>query len=169
MFGKRLVSFLDRLIYASAVLSGLLILVTGIFVGYEVIMRYVFDAPTLWTFDTTIFLIIYAAFLGSAFTLREGKHIRLDFFIGWLSRYHLPSVLLNFLCNIITLVFWLLVTFTATEKTIFAYQFNQITESYLRLPLFIPLIGVVLGSALVFVQLLIDIIKLCSSLAGRTS
>jgi C4-dicarboxylate transporter DctQ subunit len=162
------VSFFDRLIYVSGVLSGVLILIAGFFVGYEVIMRYVFNAPTLWTFDITIFLIIYAAFLGSAFTLREGKHVRLEFFTDWFSRYRIPSVLLSLLCNVIIIIFWFMVTFTAFRDTITAYQFSQVTQSYLRFPLFIPLIGVMLGGALVLVQLLIDTIRVCSSFGRRT-
>jgi len=162
MAGKKLfVRLLDALISASAVLAGLFILVTAILVGYEVIMRYVFDAPTLWTFDVTIFLIMYAAYLGSAFTLREGKHVRIEFFTHWLERYPLPSRLLGILSNLIIIVFWLLATYTAIRDTITAYRFSQVTQSYLRFPLAIPLAALVLGGFLVLIQLFIDTVTLC--------
>ena len=161
MAEKIVVRLLNGLISASAVLAGLFILITALLVGYEVIMRYVFDAPTLWTFDVTIFLIMYAAYLGSAFTLREGKHVRLEFFTHWLERYPLPSRLLRILSNLVIIVFWVLATYTAFRDTITAHKFSQVTQSYLRFPLAIPLIALVLGGILVLIQLLCDTVKLC--------
>jgi len=166
MAEKTFVRLLNGLISVSAITAGLFILITALLVGYEVIMRYVFDAPTLWTFDVTIFLIMYAAYLGSAFTLREGKHVRLEFFTHWLERYPLPSRLLRILSNLIIIVFWLLATYTAFRDTITAYKFSQVTQSYLRFPLIIPLIALVLGGFLVLIQLFVDTIKLCM-LRGR--
>ncbi len=168
MAEKTFVRFLNALISGSAVLAGLLILITALLVGYEVIMRYVFDAPTLWTFDVTIFLIMYAAYLGSAFTLREGKHVRLEFFTHWLNRYPLPSRLLRILSNLVIIVFWALATYTAVRDTITAHQFSQVTQSYLRFPLVIPLAALVLGGFLVLIQLFVETVKLCL-LRGRRS
>jgi TRAP-type mannitol/chloroaromatic compound transport system permease small subunit len=54
---------------------------------WEVVARYVFNAPTVWAYDMTYML--YGAFfmLGSAYTLLRGKHIRTDSFYGqWPAR-----------------------------------------------------------------------------------
>src|SRR6185295_2723919 len=49
-------------------------------VAYEVIARYVFDAPTIWSFDLTYMLYGTVFMLGAAFALHKGAHIRTDFF-----------------------------------------------------------------------------------------
>src|SRR5690349_15797693 len=49
-------------------------------VSYEVIMRYVFDAPTIWVFDVTYMLYGTIFMLGAAYALHKGAHIRTDFF-----------------------------------------------------------------------------------------
>ena len=49
-------------------------------VSYEVVMRYVFDSPTLWVFDITYMLYGTIFMLGAAFALLKGAHIRTDFF-----------------------------------------------------------------------------------------
>jgi TRAP-type mannitol/chloroaromatic compound transport system permease small subunit len=49
-------------------------------VSYEVIARYVFNAPTIWSFDVTYMLYGAIFMLGSAFALHKGAHIRTDFF-----------------------------------------------------------------------------------------
>ena len=49
---------------------------------YEVVARYVFDAPTTWAYDMTY--ILYGSFfmLGSAYTLLKKGHIRTDSYYG---------------------------------------------------------------------------------------
>jgi TRAP-type mannitol/chloroaromatic compound transport system permease small subunit len=49
-------------------------------VTYEVFMRYLFNAPTMWSFDVTYMLYGTIFMLGSAFALHKGAHIRTDFF-----------------------------------------------------------------------------------------
>jgi TRAP-type mannitol/chloroaromatic compound transport system permease small subunit len=49
-------------------------------VAYEVVSRYVFNAPTTWSFDLTFMLYGALFMLGAAFALLKGAHIRTDFF-----------------------------------------------------------------------------------------
>jgi TRAP-type mannitol/chloroaromatic compound transport system permease small subunit len=47
---------------------------------YEVISRYVFNAPTLWAYESSYMLCGMHYMLGAAYTLLKGKHVRCDFF-----------------------------------------------------------------------------------------
>ena len=49
-------------------------------VAYEVIARYAFGAPTIWSFDVTYMLYGTIFMLGAAYALHKGAHIRTDFF-----------------------------------------------------------------------------------------
>jgi TRAP-type mannitol/chloroaromatic compound transport system permease small subunit len=49
-------------------------------VAWEVIARYFFHAPTLWSFDVTYMLYGTIFMLGAAYALHKGAHIRTDFF-----------------------------------------------------------------------------------------
>jgi TRAP-type mannitol/chloroaromatic compound transport system permease small subunit len=49
-------------------------------VAFEVIARYVFNAPTIWAFDLTYMLYGALFMLGAAYALHKGAHIRTDFF-----------------------------------------------------------------------------------------
>jgi TRAP-type mannitol/chloroaromatic compound transport system permease small subunit len=49
-------------------------------VSFEVIARYVFGAPTIWSFDVTYMLYGTIFMLGAAYALHKGAHIRTDFF-----------------------------------------------------------------------------------------
>jgi TRAP-type mannitol/chloroaromatic compound transport system permease small subunit len=49
-------------------------------VAWEVIARYAFNAPTIWSFDLTYMLYGTIFMLGAAYALHKGAHIRTDFF-----------------------------------------------------------------------------------------
>ena len=49
-------------------------------VSYEVMARYLFSAPTMWSFDVTYMLYGTIFMLGAAYALHKGAHIRTDFF-----------------------------------------------------------------------------------------
>jgi TRAP-type mannitol/chloroaromatic compound transport system permease small subunit len=49
-------------------------------VSYEVFARYLFNAPTIWSFDVAYMLYGTIFMLGAAYALHKGAHIRTDFF-----------------------------------------------------------------------------------------
>src|SRR5512134_1202413 len=49
-------------------------------VSWEVGARYLFNAPTIWSFDVTYMLYGTIFMLGAAYALHKGAHIRTDFF-----------------------------------------------------------------------------------------
>ena len=59
-------------------LGALLIVPLTVVVLYEVIMRYVFDAPTIWGFELTTFLYGIHYMLGLSYTQVHGGHVKVD-------------------------------------------------------------------------------------------
>jgi TRAP-type mannitol/chloroaromatic compound transport system permease small subunit len=54
---------------------------------YEVIVRYLFNAPTIWAYDLSYMLYGSHFMLGAAYTLQKGGHIRTDiFYQNWSTR-----------------------------------------------------------------------------------
>lgn len=47
---------------------------------YEVVARYVFNAPTIWAYDMTYMFYGTLFMMGAAYTLRHGAFIRVDVF-----------------------------------------------------------------------------------------
>jgi TRAP-type mannitol/chloroaromatic compound transport system permease small subunit len=78
----RAVAVLDKAGLWSGMIVGWLIVPMVMSLVYEVISRYVFNAPTIWAYDMTF--MTYGSFfmLGSAYTLMRGGHIRTDSFYG---------------------------------------------------------------------------------------
>jgi len=76
----RIVRAIDRFTDFTGTLVAWLNLPLVFVVGYEVVMRYVFNSPTAWVFDMTYMLYAAIFMLGAAFTLHKGAHIRTDFY-----------------------------------------------------------------------------------------
>lgn len=65
--------------WTGALVAWLMVPLVGA-VAYEVVARYAFDAPTVWSFEVTYMLYGAMFMLGAAYALRVGAHIRTDFF-----------------------------------------------------------------------------------------
>ena len=59
-------------------IGALLIVPLTVVVIYEVIMRYIFDAPTIWGFELTTFLYGIHYMLGLSYTQVHGGHVKVD-------------------------------------------------------------------------------------------
>lgn len=78
----RAVHFFDSVSLWSGRIVAWLILPMVMSLVWEVIARYVFNAPTVWAYDMTYMLYGSFFMLGSAYTLLQGKHIRTDILYG---------------------------------------------------------------------------------------
>jgi len=55
------------------------IMIMAIGTGYEVVVRYVFNAPTSWSFDLSYIMYGTLFMMGGAYTLSRNGHVRGDF------------------------------------------------------------------------------------------
>jgi TRAP-type mannitol/chloroaromatic compound transport system permease small subunit len=79
-FHIRLVRIIDKFTDTTGTWVAWLNVPLVLVVAYEVFARYLFDAPTIWSFDVTYMLYGTIFMLGSAYALHKGAHIRTDFF-----------------------------------------------------------------------------------------
>ncbi len=77
-----LLKFIDRLTGASGWLVAWLVAPLILASCYEVVSRYVFDAPTSWAFEVGYMVMGTHFLMGMAYTLREEAHVRVDFLYG---------------------------------------------------------------------------------------
>ncbi len=81
----KLFKFVDRLSeWTGKVTSYLVLLLTGA-ISYEVICRYVFNAPTLWAQEVSTYLYGSFFMLGGAYVMLKDNHVRVDIFYSRIS------------------------------------------------------------------------------------
>ena len=73
------IQFADRLSAWFGKAFAWLIMFMAVGIGYEVVVRYVFHAPTSWAFDMSYIAYGTLFMMGGAYTLSRGGHVRGDF------------------------------------------------------------------------------------------
>jgi TRAP-type mannitol/chloroaromatic compound transport system permease small subunit len=72
----RTVQSIDKFTDRTGILIAWLNIPLVLAVAYEVIARYLFNAPTIWSFDVSYMMYGTIFMLGAAFALHKGAHIR---------------------------------------------------------------------------------------------
>lgn len=145
-----LASFENLLLVVAAVSVLAMMLVTGA----DVLMRYVLGAPFAWAFDLlTRYLLIAAFFCAFAYTLRDGGHVAVDYFIPkWPMRIRLPLLAAGYLIAgvIMLAVCWLTIVETAD-----AWRGGEVVAGVIEWPVWLSKIIVPIGLAPLSLRLLL--------------
>lgn len=147
---QRLDNGLLGLVTWAARLGGLMLLMVGFFVLYEVVCRYVFQSPTLWVMDYSIYFVMWAVLLGSAYTMRTRGHVLVDVVIKKVSPEN--QLIVQIGIHTIILAFSLTITAAGGYSCIRAYQMNELTLSALYIPLYYPMSSIPVGFALMALE-----------------
>ena len=99
----------DFIIEFLASLAGMIIFAIAVIVTCTAVLRYAGFRPPAWTFQFTEYALLWFTFLGAAWLLREGGHIRIDTLISRLNQNRLRKVeiiddILGFIVSAI--IFW---------------------------------------------------------------
>ena len=107
---RRILRVLDRIEELMAGSAILLLAGITIAVCMEVFMRYALRDPIIWVVELAEYALLYICFLGTAWALARGQHIRIDIFLGafpprWRQRFGVASSILG-LCVALILTIW---------------------------------------------------------------
>jgi TRAP-type mannitol/chloroaromatic compound transport system permease small subunit len=155
----RVIAAVDRFTnWVGIAVSWLLVpLILG--VTYEVIARYLFNAPTIWAFDLTYMLYGAVFMLGASYTLMKGGHIRTDMLWenysdrrkGWVD---LLAYVLFFFPAL------LMIFFTSVDDAWYSFQIGERSEQTAWRPIIYPFKAVVpLTALLLLIQGVSEFLK----------
>jgi TRAP-type mannitol/chloroaromatic compound transport system permease small subunit len=165
-FHIRLVRIIDKFTDTTGTWVAWLNVPLVLAVSYEVLARYLFNAPTIWSFDVTYMLYGTIFMLGSAYALHKGAHVRTDFFFEkWSTRTR------NMVDSIAYLVFFFPSLFVfmivSGNEALYAFDIGETSEQTPWRPILWPFKAVVpLTCLLLMIQGLSETIK--SVYAART-
>ncbi|MFB3816355.1 MAG: TRAP transporter large permease subunit, partial [Candidatus Methylomirabilales bacterium] len=136
---------------AGGFLGGVCILVTGIIVTYEVLMRYFFGAPTTWVLEISIYLNIACVFLAGGYAMKEKHHIQVDIITSKLSERN--QVLFQLISLAITLAYSAVLTWKGAELALHSFRMGEVSPTVLNVPVVIPHSVVPIGGVLLCLEL----------------
>ncbi|MBU1168881.1 MAG: TRAP transporter small permease [Proteobacteria bacterium] len=146
--------FLFRWIDYSSQVGGILasiclLGVTAIIV-YEVIARYLFNAPTTWVGEMSIYLCMAIGFLGLAFGLKSDSH----FSISIVTNRLVPKkrILLKIFTDFVGFLYSATFVYKGIEMAKFAYDIEDVSSGMMQVPLWMPWSLVPIGGFLLSLQ-----------------
>ena len=136
-----------------------LFLVSVVLTCYEVLMGWVFRAPTIWVHDATIMMSATCFLLGGAYALQGGHHIRITFV------YDLMPPPAQRLCDLIglllTLIYLLALAWFSGMQALNSIRIVEMSGRAWNFPM--PMVirtALFLGAALLALQAAAELLKL---------
>jgi len=147
---KRFRALVERCNYILGMVSGLGVLVMGLILTYEVFVRYVFSAPTIWVQETSIYLYMWTMLAAGSYTLQKRKHVHVDLLIERLSGR--PRSVLEAMTSAVGTLFCAVVSVQAYQMIEATVRFSKVSATPLRVPLWIPQSALLMGFVLLTFQ-----------------
>jgi TRAP-type mannitol/chloroaromatic compound transport system permease small subunit len=155
--GSRFCQIINNLNDWVGKIFGWLIIPLMLLVVFDVILRYIFNRPTIWVWDINVQLLGTLVVLGGGYALRHGAHIGVDALVGHLSPPKRAMV------DLITSFFFFfgvgVLMWKATMDAIFSVQIKELYTSVFAPPIYPFKILMVLGILLLFLQGVVKFIQ----------
>jgi TRAP-type C4-dicarboxylate transport system permease small subunit len=138
--------FLGQLAVAAMVLT----------ICYDVIMRYVFNAPTHWSLEVNTFLVIFITLIPAGEVLRGEGHLRIEFFISKVGPRTRDVV--RRLGAALGILFCALMTRNGIIMAVSAFEYDQRMSTPLGTPMGVPYLFIPIGFGVLGLQYLVRLI-----------
>lgn len=156
--------FLNAVTKVVGIIAGILILLPALMVFYEVVMRGLFNAPTEWSIELSVYCVLIAGFLGMSVTYASGRHIHVDIVLSHLSAQ--TRCYIELLTTVVGIFFCAVFIMQSFDMALLSYEMDNTSPSTLRTPMWIPQMSLPIGIGLLLLQfvrtLLTDLQKICS-------
>jgi len=147
---KIMLRLIDTLSCYCARISAWLFFAIGGIIVFEVIARYVFLSPTVWSEEMSRFLQIWATYLAAAFILQQRQLIAIDIVVQ-----KMPAKL-QMLCECLSLTviaaFCLVAMVFGADTALESIRVGRATSTMIAIPLWMTEIAIPIGFGLLLLQ-----------------
>lgn len=130
----------------------------GLIITYEVAMRYVFIAPTIWAEEIARLIQLWATYLAAAYALKTHRFIRVTVVVDRLgpkARYGADAFGL-----VVIIAFSVWAMWYGTQIVIDSIEIGRASSTMLALPSWVPELAIPVGFALLIPQALEQLLTL---------
>ena len=164
---RALVRGVDAVSRLFGAVAAVLVIVLVVLMLYDVVLRYVLNAPTTWGNDLNTWLMGSSFVLSIAYAMSTDSHVRVDLLYSQQTRRHIRIVdLIGLPFIVLPTVAW--ITVGLSDHFMTAYRTGERSGSGGWNPIVWPFkLILLIGFAIFTVQIAAEIIKRIASLMGR--
>lgn len=140
--------------------------VVVIFVVYEIVLRFVFNAPTIWANDAVVYLCAIAYLMGGAYSLYYRAHVSVD--ILYLRLSERMQAILNLITFFFVLIYLGALVWIGAGYALESIKIREATGTPWNPPVYPLKIAIPLGAFLMLLQSVANFIRdLNFAITGR--
>ncbi len=152
-----MIRFIDQLSELTGRFAAWMFFVVGLIITYEVFMRYVFVAPTIWVDETARIMQIWAAYLAGGFALKYREMIVID--VAFRNPNTMTRKLVETFSLVVIVAFCAVAVWYGYELWLKATLKGHTTDSYLGTPKWLTHASIWVGFGLLLLQAIAEIVK----------
>lgn len=123
----------------------------------NVLLRYVFNASSIWAEELIRYVMIWITFIGSSVCFRRGIHVGIDFILSFTSDR--ASRFVHMFVTLMSIVFMMFMFKFSLDLFLFSMKTGQITPA-MQIPLYWVYLAIPLSSILSLIYLIRILINL---------
>ena len=148
---------MEKIIKYSGYLASGLFISIGFIISYEVISRYVFNAPTIWVNEISRFLQIWATYLALTYSFHKKDFIRITVLYDKIGDR--GKKILDFISTIFIIFFSVFVVYYGWLIAYDSLEVGRTSSTILDLPSFLTELAIPLCFGFLLIRVLIEFIK----------
>ena len=147
---KRLFSIIDSINENAGRLIAYIVLFMTFSVVFEVIARYIFNRPTIWSMEINQYLLCIYTSIAGGYALLHKSHVNVDIIYG---RFGVRTrAVVDIFTSFFFFAFIFILIWKSWGMAKEAWVYNEHSESLLAAPLFPSKIAIPLGGLLILLQ-----------------
>ena len=150
-------NYYDKIVKYSGYLASALFITIGFIVSYEVIMRYLFNSPTIWVNEVSRFLQIWATYLALTYSFHKKDFIRITVIYDRLNEN--GKKILDFISFIFILIFSSFVVYYGWIIAYDSLKVGRTSSTILDVPSFLTELAIPLCFAFLVLRVILEAIK----------
>jgi TRAP-type C4-dicarboxylate transport system permease small subunit len=158
---KKVPRILEKIInglsYVTGGIAAMALVAAAIIITEGVVVRKVFGVSTIWQIEASVFLLMYACFVGAAFAQMHDHHLNVDLVIIHLTPRNREITLIG--VSILSCIICAVIAWYAWPMWYEAFIRDDHSESLWGPPLWIPYFFLPFGMSLLFFQYIVYIMN----------
>ena len=150
-------NYYDKIVKYSGYLASALFIAIGFIVSYEVIMRYLFNSPTIWVNEVSRFLQIWATYLALTYSFHQQDFIRITVIYDRLNET--GKKILDFISFIFILIFSSFVVYYGWLIAYDSLKVGRTSSTILDVPSFLTELAIPLCFAFLVLRVILEAIR----------
>ena len=150
-------NYYDKIVKYSGYLASTLFITIGFIVSYEVIMRYLFNSPTIWVNEVSRFLQIWATYLALTYSFHKKDFIRITVIYDRLNER--GKKILDFISFVFIIIFCSFVVYYGWIIAYDSLKVGRTSSTILDVPSFLTELAIPLCFAFLVLRVILEAIK----------